>query len=558
MLVIVLSLLIFTSPLLCSVFSIPIQDSLTDFNYALPNLLPTLALNVPQTNTLLNSKISHVPISGTDEGFISVNITSRGALYVVICVETNLGCSSIYDSGLLVINGFAVDTLGTRNYESFLVVSKPSGTARLSIYTMAGRGEFGPSTVDIEYTAQYPLCQRCPQTSCEPGATSCPCGETSFGRLCDKSISKMDHSPFERRKLLKPFETISIEESYEEGDKYTEIEIIRKEPCNNIFFVQNEDDGKNLPIVFRETSSEGRFSEKLVLRNFDQSGKYVVKLSPAKKWSVVTLQNLCLFPVELEVKVIRNREGDKSHSTLVVAIVIVVSCVVIAVTVAYLMCLKMANLKKMRVSPTQNRQQTPEVVEDPESEEEDEEIPEMIGEAEVEKYLPLITAQEVKKNDSNALEESCSICLESFKIDKPLRKVLFCSHLFHSECLLSWKNMHENCPNCKKDFSMKAIREFEKEELERQKKVLEKEKEVQAGDSPTKKPSRMKVLIDRRTGSSQVVRMDSRARTNRGTGLEITGMPRGTTLGQTQVQRTTGIEIASNPQRTNIQVEDLT
>ena len=72
------------------------------------------------------------------------------------------------------------------------------------------------------------------------------------------------------------------------------------------------------------------------------------------------------------------------------------------------------------------------------------------------------------KQDLNSLtisvdvnKDPCSICLGKLNA-KPMRKVLLCSHLFHSECLLSWKNMHENCPNCKKDFSMKAIRDFEK------------------------------------------------------------------------------------------------
>jgi hypothetical protein len=60
----------------------------------------------------------------------------------------------------------------------------------------------------------------------------------------------------------------------------------------------------------------------------------------------------------------------------------------------------------------------------------------------------------------------CSICLDGLGEDRPIRRVLMCGHLFHSECLLDWIKLKESCPNCKKQFDKKAIGDFEKKQAD--------------------------------------------------------------------------------------------
>ena len=82
-------------------------------------------------------------------------------------------------------------------------------------------------------------------------------------------------------------------------------------------------------------------------------------------------------------------------------------------------------------------------------------------------------------------------------------------------------------------------------------------------EKDTKKPSRMKVVIDRRDGSSQVVRMDPRGRNNRDSGFAVVGMPRGTTIGTAEEvrgsRRGAGDGLARRVTVENdVRVEDLT
>lgn len=46
-----------------------------------------------------------------------------------------------------------------------------------------------------------------------------------------------------------------------------------------------------------------------------------------------------------------------------------------------------------------------------------------------------------------SVNESCSICLERFKLDDVVNK-LNCNHMYHKECLDSWIQ-NNNCPLCR-------------------------------------------------------------------------------------------------------------
>lgn len=54
------------------------------------------------------------------------------------------------------------------------------------------------------------------------------------------------------------------------------------------------------------------------------------------------------------------------------------------------------------------------------------------------------------------IEEECYICLDNYIEKKEELKVLPCSHIFHSKCLLEWYNQkiikEYNCPVCKKNI----------------------------------------------------------------------------------------------------------
>ncbi len=51
-------------------------------------------------------------------------------------------------------------------------------------------------------------------------------------------------------------------------------------------------------------------------------------------------------------------------------------------------------------------------------------------------------------NKSNNLND-CSICLEKMKLNEKLI-ILYCSHIFHEDCILSWFNKKKLCPLCDK------------------------------------------------------------------------------------------------------------
>ena len=53
--------------------------------------------------------------------------------------------------------------------------------------------------------------------------------------------------------------------------------------------------------------------------------------------------------------------------------------------------------------------------------------------------------------DSEILNETCPICLESFKLNEGYRK-LNCEHTFHKKCIDRWfLSGHKECPMCRED-----------------------------------------------------------------------------------------------------------
>ncbi|XP_035826047.1 E3 ubiquitin-protein ligase RNF126 [Aplysia californica] len=46
----------------------------------------------------------------------------------------------------------------------------------------------------------------------------------------------------------------------------------------------------------------------------------------------------------------------------------------------------------------------------------------------------------------------CAICMDDFELYQKVRK-LPCDHMYHSECIVKWLEMHGTCPVCRKDLN---------------------------------------------------------------------------------------------------------
>lgn len=60
-----------------------------------------------------------------------------------------------------------------------------------------------------------------------------------------------------------------------------------------------------------------------------------------------------------------------------------------------------------------------------------------------------VTADDVAKNTQ------CSVCMEDFRLSEPVRK-LPCTHLYHTDCIVPWLQMHGTCPICRKTISVNS------------------------------------------------------------------------------------------------------
>lgn len=70
-------------------------------------------------------------------------------------------------------------------------------------------------------------------------------------------------------------------------------------------------------------------------------------------------------------------------------------------------------------------------------------------------YLACKYCDRLRKNYTileKDVNDSCSICLESFIFGEKVRKTV-CKHIFHLECIDEWTSINNVCPLCKSDMN---------------------------------------------------------------------------------------------------------
>ena len=80
--------------------------------------------------------------------------------------------------------------------------------------------------------------------------------------------------------------------------------------------------------------------------------------------------------------------------------------------------------------------------------------------AQIDKFIPKKKFDRLVKDHPNLGEDTCTICIDFIKNGELLRVIPLCGHIFHAECLLTWLQVNEVCPNCKNEVSIYTLRAY--------------------------------------------------------------------------------------------------
>lgn len=122
-------------------------------------------------------------------------------------------------------------------------------------------------------------------------------------------------------------------------------------------------------------------------------------------------------------------------------------------------------------------------------EEEEEEDPRTLEEADYDRFFPILSDKKLKKTEG-VNDEMCSICIDKIINEgrEKVRRIDFCSHLFHAHCLKDWLQVNESCPNCKLELNKDNL--ILLEELKRKEKEKNKFNNKKINLKGDKKPKR--------------------------------------------------------------------
>lgn len=106
----------------------------------------------------------------------------------------------------------------------------------------------------------------------------------------------------------------------------------------------------------------------------------------------------------------------------------------------------------------------------------------------IDRYIPKTTFEALNSQTADnppiGLDATCSICLDYLKNGEQLRKIPICNHIFHADCLLSWLQVNEICPNCKNEVSLFTLRSYLDSLKSADKRPMKKMQPPKAGPSP--------------------------------------------------------------------------
>lgn len=240
---------------------------------------------------------THV-LNYAEEGFIMAEVQVRGSQKIILCINKGVRCdtSPLSAEKQMTIIGTAVDIEGAQIYDNILHIAKPPGADYiLTIFFLNERVEGSNSVLSLtSKTSNDPAsktslaCTKCEagRGKCQNG--TCICADGYFGRICNRYVKRMDSDSTSLTRSLKQFESVSIDDMYEKGDKTTYFTIQSAE-SPSILFILNENSRVNYGLLYRE--DRGSESTTSVIDTWD-STKKSVQLKIEKDWAGASIINL--------------------------------------------------------------------------------------------------------------------------------------------------------------------------------------------------------------------------------------------------------------------------
>lgn len=424
-----------------------------------PTYLPPITDNNLMSNLMYLGGISIHPIVSSNSMFIMFDVTNRGSQQIVLCLSQNYICSLSYDpnAAAIIITGDSVDLQGTLQYENTLFIAKPPGANyTLSVFMLNGRTSSTITVASIISSTTNSICLKCSSSSSScVNNNSCLCQPGSFGRLCDRTITRMTGESISNTTLLGQYQGMHFEYFYSGSDGATTFEVTSKS-SPYLLVIANEADGQDYSLLYREDRLDS--TSVFPLLNWP-NGFASNQLVAQRNWIGATVLNLDRSPQQVQFKMSVTTSNTLNYISIILYVLMVVAIVTLLGLTICIACMRrrariLHEQQQLALLAAANAQGL-DIGRDNEKE------PEKLTQQDIEKYLPLQTADELSQLKLNNKEEPCTICLDNIFTGKEVRKVLFCDHLFHSECLMDWTKQKEYCPNCKKEYNKKALKEYE-------------------------------------------------------------------------------------------------